>query len=92
VGPARLLALMGVLMFVAALASAWMSPAWPAWAVVGIAVLAGATASDGLYCGRPDPADNFGVNLGSIGGHGEVGALIISPDNLPRMSWNPFFP
>ncbi|MBS0561689.1 MAG: alpha/beta hydrolase [Proteobacteria bacterium] len=49
-------------------------------------------ASDGLYGGQPDPADDFGVNLGAIGGHGEVGVLIISLDNLARMSWNPFYP
>ena len=45
VGPPRLLALLGAAMCVAAIASARLSPAWPAWVVVGTAVLAGASAS-----------------------------------------------
>jgi alpha-beta hydrolase superfamily lysophospholipase len=48
-------------------------------------------ATDGLYGSRPDPKDDFGITLGSIAAHGEVGVLIISLVSLNRMSWNPFF-
>jgi MFS family permease len=45
IGPTRLLALLGVAMFAAALAAGWFSPGWPGWAVVGVCLLAGASAS-----------------------------------------------
>jgi MFS family permease len=45
IGPARLLALMGVLMCASAIAAALFSPAWPVWAVVAACLLAGASAS-----------------------------------------------
>lgn len=48
--------------------------------------------SDGLYGLRPDPADNFGISLGSRSTRGEVGVLLIDLDSLMRMSSNPFFP
>ena len=48
--------------------------------------------NDGLYGSEPDPAEDFGVNFGSIAARGEVGVLVISLDSLARMSWNPFFP
>jgi alpha-beta hydrolase superfamily lysophospholipase len=48
--------------------------------------------TDALYGPQPDPAEDFGVNLGSVGARGEVGVLIISLDSLARISWNPFFP
>ena len=48
--------------------------------------------SDGLYGSEPDPAEDFGVNFGSIAARGEVGVLVISLDSLARISWNPFFP
>lgn len=48
--------------------------------------------SDSLYGSLPDPAENFGVNLGAIAGRGEPGTLIVSLDMLFRMSSNPFFP
>lgn len=47
---------------------------------------------DGLYGNHPDPADQFGIHLGTIAAHGERNALIVSLDWLLRMSWNPFFP
>jgi hypothetical protein len=47
---------------------------------------------DGLYGYDPDPADDFGIQLGAIAPRGEVGALIVSLDSLVRMSSNPFFP
>ena len=47
---------------------------------------------DGLYGLHPDPADNFGINLGSMPTRGEVGALVVNLDSLLRMSSNPFFP
>ena len=48
--------------------------------------------SDGLYGFDPDPADDFGIQLGVVAPRGEVGALIVSLDTLLRMSSNPFFP
>jgi alpha-beta hydrolase superfamily lysophospholipase len=48
--------------------------------------------SDSLYGMQPDPAENFGVNLGAVAPRGERGTLIISLDALLRMSSNPFFP
>jgi hypothetical protein len=47
---------------------------------------------DGLYGLDPDPAEDFGVNLGAVAPRGERGALIVSLDALLRMSSNPFFP
>ena len=47
---------------------------------------------DGLYGFDPDPADDFGITLGTIAARGERGALIVSLDSLLRMSSNPFFP
>ena len=40
----------------------------------------------------PDPTEDFGVNLGALAAHGEVGVLIVSLDSLARITWNPFFP
>jgi alpha-beta hydrolase superfamily lysophospholipase len=47
---------------------------------------------DGLYGLQPDPAEDFGIRLGSVGLRGEQGALILGLDSLMRMSSNPFFP
>ncbi len=47
---------------------------------------------DGLYGLEPDPAEDFGIRLGSIGLRGEQGALILDLNSLMRMSSNPFFP
>ncbi len=48
--------------------------------------------NDSLYGTDPDPAENFGVNLGALAVRGERGTLIVSQDFLTRMSSNPFFP
>lgn len=48
--------------------------------------------NDSLYGLHPDPADDFGINLGALAARGERGALIVSMDSLLRMSSNPFFP
>jgi len=48
--------------------------------------------TDSLYGMEPDPAENFGVNLGAIAPRGERNTLIVSLDALLRMSSNPFFP
>jgi len=47
---------------------------------------------DGLYGYDPDPADDFGIELGTIAARGERGALVVSIDSLMRMFSNPFFP
>lgn len=48
--------------------------------------------TDGLYGTAPDPADDFGVQLGAMAVRGERGALVVGADTLMRMSSNPFFP
>lgn len=47
---------------------------------------------DGLYGLRPDPKDDFGIQLGAVAARGERGALIVSLEFLMRMTSNPFFP
>ena len=47
---------------------------------------------DPLYGSQPNGEENFGVALGSLAAHGEVGVLIVSLDTLARLTWNPFFP
>jgi alpha-beta hydrolase superfamily lysophospholipase len=48
--------------------------------------------SDGLYGLAPDPDDDFGVQLGTLAAHGEVGGLVLNMNAMLRMSSNPFFP
>jgi hypothetical protein len=47
---------------------------------------------DGLYGLEPDPDEDFGIRLGSVGVRGERGALVLGLDALMRLSSNPFFP
>jgi alpha-beta hydrolase superfamily lysophospholipase len=47
---------------------------------------------DPVYGAAPDPAENFGVQLGAMALRGERGILTLSLDALGRTSWNPFFP
>ena len=47
---------------------------------------------DGLYGLTPDPDDDFGVQLGTLAAHGEVGGLVVNMNAMLRMSSNPFFP
>ncbi|WP_201404302.1 carboxylesterase [Kaistia sp. 32K] len=47
---------------------------------------------DGLYGTEPDPADDFGINLGAIASRGERGTLLVGLDTLMRISSNPFYP
>jgi alpha-beta hydrolase superfamily lysophospholipase len=47
--------------------------------------------SDGLYGSNPDPADDFGIALGTIAVRGETGALIVGLDSLLRNTSNPFY-
>jgi alpha-beta hydrolase superfamily lysophospholipase len=47
--------------------------------------------TDGLYGTQPDPAEDFGVRLGTVAVRGERGALVVSADTLMRASCNPFF-
>jgi len=48
--------------------------------------------TDALYGLTPDPAEDFGVNLGALAPRGERNVLIASLDALLRASSNPFFP
>ena len=47
---------------------------------------------DPVYGAAPDPAEDFGVQLGAMALRGERGTLVVSLDALGRTSWNPFFP
>lgn len=47
---------------------------------------------DGLYGTVPNPADNQGIQLGSLALRGERNVLVVPPDLLMRISANPFFP
>ena len=48
--------------------------------------------SDSLYGLTPDPAESFGINLGSLAPRGERNVLVASLDALLRVASNPFFP
>jgi alpha-beta hydrolase superfamily lysophospholipase len=48
--------------------------------------------NDALYGIEPDPAEDFGENLGTLAPRGERNVLIASLDSLLRASSNPFFP
>lgn len=48
--------------------------------------------TDGLYGLQPDPADDFGLQLGAIAPRGERGVLAADADALLRLTANPFFP
>jgi hypothetical protein len=48
--------------------------------------------TDSLYGLTPDPAEDFGVNLGVLAPRGERNVLIASLDALLRASSSPFFP
>jgi alpha-beta hydrolase superfamily lysophospholipase len=48
--------------------------------------------TDGVNGLTPDPADDFGVTLGTVAPRGERAALSVGLDLLLRLSSNPFFP
>jgi len=48
--------------------------------------------SDALYGLAPDPAEDFGIHLGSLAPRGERNVLVASLDALLRVASNPFFP
>ena len=48
--------------------------------------------NDALYGLTPDPAENFGINLGALAPRGERNVLVASLDALLRVASNPFFP
>lgn len=47
--------------------------------------------TDGLYGTRPDPAQHFGIHLGTLAARGERGVLVVPLDVLMRIGCNPFF-
>ena len=47
--------------------------------------------TDGVYGMTPDPADDSGVNLGTLAPKGEFGVLIPGLEQFARMTSNPFF-
>nr|WP_255673179.1 alpha/beta hydrolase [Legionella sp. 31fI33] len=48
--------------------------------------------TDGLYGLKPDPTENYGIQLGATATRGERNVLIVSLDSILRLSSNPFFP
>lgn len=46
---------------------------------------------DALYGQQPSPAENYGVNLGTLSMRGERGALILDAGSFSRATSNPFF-
>ncbi|MGV8927365.1 MAG: alpha/beta hydrolase [Ewingella sp.] len=49
-------------------------------------------ADDSLYGRNPQGAPQYGIHLGRLAARGEVGALVVSMDQLMRVSSNPFYP
>ena len=47
--------------------------------------------SDGLYGMTPDPADDFGIRLGTMAAHGETGVISPGPETFARLTSNPFY-
>jgi alpha-beta hydrolase superfamily lysophospholipase len=48
--------------------------------------------ADSLYGLVPEPADQFGISLGSMATRGERNVLAVAGDELSRVTANPFFP
>lgn len=46
---------------------------------------------DALYGMQPNPAEDFGVQLGALATRGELATLVVNLAALSRMSSNPFF-
>ena len=46
---------------------------------------------DALYGMRPDPREDYGIRLGQLEARGERGVLLMSLDDLMRLTCNPFF-
>ena len=47
---------------------------------------------DSLYGRNPQGAPQYGIHLGRLAARGESGALVVSMDQLMRVSSNPFYP
>ncbi|GAB2946678.1 alpha/beta hydrolase [Hafnia psychrotolerans] len=47
---------------------------------------------DSLYGRNPQGAPQYGIHLGRLAARGETGALVVSMDQLMRVSSNPFYP
>jgi hypothetical protein len=47
---------------------------------------------DPLYGITPDARESYGVRLGRVDPRGERGVLLVSVDDLMRLTCNPFFP
>ncbi len=47
---------------------------------------------DALYGMTPDPREDYGIRLGQLEARGERGVLLMSLDDLMRLTCNPFFP
>lgn len=48
-------------------------------------------ADDALYGVAVSGLPPFGIRLGAVSAHGELGALLVGPEIFARASWNPFF-
>jgi len=47
--------------------------------------------ADPVYGGMPDSSEGTGLKLGEISLRGERGVLLISPADMLRLRWNPFY-
>jgi len=47
--------------------------------------------TDGLYGMTPDPADDFGIRIGTLAARGESGVLSVGVDMFARLYSNPFY-
>jgi len=47
--------------------------------------------TDGLYGLSPDPADDFGIRIGTLAARGETGVLSVGADMFARLYSNPFY-
>jgi alpha-beta hydrolase superfamily lysophospholipase len=48
--------------------------------------------TDALYGLQPDPAEDYGIRLGTLGLRGERRVLMVDPEALGRLNCNPFYP
>lgn len=46
---------------------------------------------DGLYGFAPDPADDFGIRIGTLAGRGESGVISVGAATFQRLYANPFY-
>jgi alpha-beta hydrolase superfamily lysophospholipase len=69
-----------------------LSLAWPRFVFSLSHVAVPFPVDDPLYGLSPDLRENYGIRLGQLEARGERGVLLMSVDDLMRLTCNPFFP